>query len=137
MGEVEVMVGCPHKVRSPIGSRTKYPCAACAPFGPPGWPRWAIAMTVDYGPRLSAGAVKGVARTPEPPAPVRPVVTAQTLADAARALRNVVVAHPTLVQSVALEPGDLNVVMHEQTDADFRANVIRFEAVQQMRLRRR
>ena len=64
MGSVEVAVGCPHRLNQPIGPRTGTPCDVCASHGLPGWPRLAIAMTVDYGPRLARSAVQRPARSP-------------------------------------------------------------------------
>lgn len=139
MGEREVVVGCPHRLRQFIGSRTAHPCPACAPFGPPGWPRLAIALTVDYGPRLSVKATEGVVVTPEPPAPVRPVVTAQTLAQAALALRKVV-AHPTLVdavQAVTIERSAPQMFVQQQTAEERAANVVRMAIAEELRLRHR
>lgn len=133
------MVGCPHRLRAPIGSRTKYPCDACAPYGPPGWPRWAIAMTVDYGPRLSRAAVGGATAVPTIPPPPAPVTVAG-LVRAVRESLDRIVAHPTLIeraQQVVIEQGDLNIVMQPQTEADQRANIIRMTAEQAIRFRSR
>ena len=62
-------VGCPHRLRQPITWRTAYPCEQCAPFGPPRWPRWAIALTVDYRPRLPRLSEVAIEppRLPKPP----------------------------------------------------------------------
>ena len=113
-----VAVGCPHRLRQSIGERTARPCAACAPIGPPGWPRYAWAMTVDYGSPLARMAPP----VPDPVAPM-PEALRRVLGRLRETAREVgVVAQVSLGQAISdlvdrtrIEHGPLNIVVAEQT----------------------
>lgn len=138
MGEVEVLVGCPHRLSAPISWRTKYPCPLCRDAGFPGL--WAIALTVDYRPRrrgLADAAVSTLLVTGIPPAPPRPVHDFRTIAQAmTEALRSNHHARG-LVDSLVIEQSVPQMVVQPQTPADVAAEVVRMQFTQQFRLRHR
>lgn len=132
MGEVEVAVGCPHRLRQPIGPHTRFPCPACTAYGPPGWPRLAIAMTVDHGPRLGSAAVEGVEPDVEPILPERYREVMCNLAKAmSAAVQPLVDWKADAVKRVTIGHGPMQVTTERASDA------IRVRVEQEMRLRSR
>lgn len=132
MGTASVLVGCPHRLRGPIGPNTAKPCAACAAFGVP--PRWAIALTVDR-PRLAERAVAGVEAVPPPPRrtyrpPVTPLARAIEQIDAAG--QQISAAARQALSEVRVNMGPLVIETHAAAASADR-DVIRMTARQRMR----
>lgn len=140
MGTRTIPVGCPHRLRSPIGPNTRIPCDWCVITfrgWPPGWPRYAWAITVDRGPRLAQAA----ASAPRPvaaPAAVRPgwraAATPEVLTQASDALQKAL-GRVAVELGAAIQTSGVVIQQVAQTTEDQMLNRLRFEAAQEVRSR--
>ena len=132
MGAVDIIVGCPHRLRQPIGPSTKYPCPGCAALGVP--PRWATALTIHPSrirPRVADMATAAPRPVADPLASIevdRLAPIMQAAADVLNIAATAVAPLVEAVRSLPIQMGAIEVHTMPRTNADFMRNVVRMQA---------